>query len=155
MQVRIVEGQDIAVGKLEHRGSPASVPGSVATFIEWRKQSGLSPVRESRSFGIAYDDPDLVKPEDFRFDICGSVAGPVPANPQGIVDGVLPGGRCAVVRHAGSRDRVAESVYYLFRDWLPGSGEEPRDFPVYFEYLDAGTETPEEQQQTDIFLPLK
>jgi len=60
-----------------------------------------------------------------------------------------------VVRHLGSRDRIGESVYYLFRQWLPGSGEELRGFPVYFQYLDIGAELPEADLQTDVFLPLK
>ncbi len=56
-------------------------------------------------------------------------------NAFGVINGEIPGGRCAVVRHHGSLDTLANSVWFLYRDWLPASGETLRDFPVYFRYL--------------------
>jgi AraC family transcriptional regulator len=155
MEVNIVNCEPTKVALLEHRGAPELVNDTARTFIEWRKASGLSPVKSSRTFGIAYDNPETTETEKFRFDICGSVTENVPDNLQGVVNSVIPGGRCAVVRHVGSHDRIIESVYYLYRDWLPESGEELRDFPLYFHYLNLMPETPEHELITDIYLPLK
>jgi AraC family transcriptional regulator len=127
----------------------------VQRFIAWRKQSGLSPIASSQTYGIAYDDPKSVAPSEFRFDICGSVLVPVPANDYGIINKTIPGGRCAVVRHTGSLDHIASSVYYLYREWLPKSGEELRGFPIYFQYLNLKSDTPEHELLTDVHLPLK
>lgn len=154
MQVNVVEFSETLVAALEHRGSPNLVMDTVKHFIAWRKQSGLSPIASSRTFGIAYDDPTVTPPDVFRFDVCGEVEQSVPANPQGVVNKRIPGGRCAVVRHLGSTDRISDSVYYLFRDWLPDSGEELRDFPLFFQYIKRVPETPEHEQITDIYLPL-
>ncbi|MEJ1958513.1 MAG: GyrI-like domain-containing protein [Nitrosomonadales bacterium] len=74
--------------------------------MEWRKTSGLSPVESSKTFGIAYDNPDTTEPDKFRFDICGSVTEDIPDNPQGVRNSIIPEGRCAVVRHLGSHDRI-------------------------------------------------
>lgn len=155
MEVKIIDFDETPVAVLEHRGPPERVSDSALKFIEWRKQSGLSPVNSSRTFGIAYDDPATTEPVLFRFDICGSVPTAVPANPQGVVNKVIPGGRCAVVRHLGSHDRIGESAYYLYREWLPQSGEELRDFPLFFHYLNLMPMTPEHELVTDIHLPLK
>lgn len=155
MDVKIVDFEETRVAVLTHRGAPERINGSVLKFIEWRKQSGLSPVKTSRTFGLVYGDPDTTPAEEFRFDICGEVSGPVPANPQGVVNGVIPGGRCAVLRHLGSRDRIAESIYPLYREWLPGSGEEVRDYPLFFHYLNLFPEVAEHELVTDIYLPLK
>ncbi|MHB1285572.1 MAG: GyrI-like domain-containing protein [Leptospirales bacterium] len=38
---------------------------------------------------------------------------------------------------------------------MPESGEDLRDFPLYFHYLNLITETPEHELITDIYLPLK
>jgi len=38
---------------------------------------------------------------------------------------------------------------------LPSSGEELRDFPLYFHYLNLLPDTPENELMTDIYLPLK
>jgi AraC family transcriptional regulator len=155
MEVRIVDFAETRVALLAHRGDPARLNDSALKFIEWRKETGLSPVQSSRTFGVAYDDPDSTEPEQFRFDICGEVTGTVPGNRQGVVDSVIPAGRCAVVRHLGSHDRIGDSIYPLYREWLPESGEELRDFPLFFQYLNLVPEVAEHELVTDIYLPLK
>lgn len=155
MNVTIVNIDPIQVAVLEHHGDQARIMASAQRFIEWRKTTGLSPIDRSRTFGIPYGDPDRMAAEEFRFDICGSVTEPVPANAFGVTNTVIPGGRCAVARHLGSRDEIATTVYHLYRDWLPGSGEECRDFPVFFEYLNLEPATPQHELITDVYLPLK
>jgi AraC family transcriptional regulator len=155
MEVKIINFKQTRIAVLEHRGAPDLVNDSVKIFIDWRKSSGLSPVKTSDNFGIVYDNPDTIAAENFRFDICGSVTENVPANPQGIINKTIPAGRCAVVRHLGSHDRIGEAAYYLYRDWLPGSGEELRDFPLFFHYLNLMPDTPEHKLVTDVCLPLK
>ena len=154
MEVKIVECEPIKVAMLKHTGAPAVLMRSVEAFIDWRKSTGLSPVKSSKSFGIAYDNPETTAPENFQFGICGSVSESIPDNPQGVQNSVIPGGRCAVVRHMGSHDRIGESIYPLYRDWLPKSGESLRDFPLYFQYLNFMPETVELDLITDIYLPL-
>jgi AraC family transcriptional regulator len=155
MQVRIVTVQPVTVAVLEHRGDPAWVNQSVQKFIAWRRETGLSPVATSETYGIAYDDPNTTPATDFRMDICGSVDAPVPPNRFGVITKTIPGGRCAVVRHEGSLDDVSPSVHHLYRAWLPTSGEELRDFPVYFHYVNLRQNTPEHELQTDVHLPIR
>ncbi|MBJ6802597.1 AraC family transcriptional regulator [Geomonas propionica] len=155
MDVKIVEFPETRVAVLAHRGAPEKLDDSALRFIEWRKQSGLSPVKQSLTIGIVYDDPSNVEPEQFRFDICGEVSEEVPENPQGVFNSVIPAGRCAVVRHLGSHDRIGDNIYPLFRDWLPKSGEELRDFPLFFNYLNLLPDVAEHELITDIYLPLK
>ncbi len=155
MEVKIVHFKETKVAYLRHTGSPKLINDTVSQFIEWRKISGLSPVKTSQTFGIAYDNPETTPPEEFHFDLCGAVSKTVPENPQGVLDSVIPAGRCAVVCHIGSRDRLVESIYPLYREWLPETGENLRDFPLYFHYLNFFPETPEIALETDIYLPLK
>ncbi|ROM94639.1 GyrI-like domain-containing protein [Pseudomonas brassicacearum] len=155
MQVRIVEFSEVRVAALEHRGPAGLVDESVRKFIEWRMQSGQSPVASSRTFGIPYGNPDTTPPEEFRFAICGEIHEAVAPNEFGVREIVIPGGRCVVVRHVGSTDHIGETIYPIYRDWLPGSGEELRDQPLYFDYLSAYPETPHDQWQTDIYIPLQ
>lgn len=140
---------------MQHRCSPELVNYSAAKFILWRRDTGLSPIEQSNTFGIAWDDPQTTPPEAFRFDICGSVDTPVPENAHGVINSEIPGGRCAVMRHHGSLDTIGESVWYLFREWLPGSGETLRDFPVFFQYHNFVHDAAGHELQTDIYLPLQ
>lgn len=155
IEVKIVDFPHTQVAMLQHRGSPALVNDSAATFIAWRKRTGLSPVSESQTFGIAWDDPATTSAEAFRFDICGSVTTAIPENDCGVINGEIAGGRYAVGRHSGSLDNLSQTVWAMFRDWLPGSGETLRDAPVFFHYLNFINDVPEHQLQTDIYLPLR
>lgn len=155
MQVRIVDFRATRVAALQHSGSIGLINDSVRRFIDWRLQSGQSPVQSSRTFGIPRSNPDTTPPEEFRFDICGEIDEPVAPNAHGVRELHLPTSRCAVVRHVGSTDHIGETIYPIFRDWLPSSGEELRDQPLFFHYLSAYPETPVEQWQTDIYIPLR
>jgi len=155
MEVRVVDFPETIIAVLEHQGPPELIFESVQRFIDWRKSSGLSPIATSRTFGLAYSDPATTAPEQFRFDVCGEVDAPVPENPQGVGTKRIPAGRCAVARHHGSTDRISDSAYYLYREWLPQSGEELRDFPLFFHYVKRIPDTPEHEQVTDVYLPLK
>ncbi|KWU52553.1 AraC family transcriptional regulator [Pseudomonas palleroniana] len=155
MQLRILEFTETQVAALEHRGPAGLVNHTTSRFIEWRKHSGQSPVASSRTFGIPYTNPDTTPPEAFRFVICGEIDEAVAPNAFGVHERVIPGGRCVVVRHVGSPDHIGETIYPIYRDWLPASGEELRDHPLFFHYLSVYPETPQDQWQTDVYVPLK
>jgi AraC family transcriptional regulator len=79
----------------------------------------------------------------------------VTPNAFGVVSKTIPGGRCAVLRHVGSDDNLAATVRYLYAEWLPQSGEEPRDFPLFLQRVRFFPDVPEHEAATDVFLPLK
>ena len=154
MQVRTVDFSETFVAALEHCGPIGLVNESVRKFIDWRMQSGQSPLPSSRTFGIPRSNPDTTPGDEFRFDICGEIDEPVAPNVYGVRELVIPGGRCAVVRHSGSTDHIGETIYPIYRDWLTASGEELRDHPLFFHYLSVFPDTPQDQWQTDIYIPL-
>lgn len=155
MNVTITNFEETKVAVLEHHGSPQSLNASVARFIEWRRESGLSPVASSGTFGVPYSDPEQGSPEQWHFDICGAVTKDVPDNPQGVVTKTIPGGRCATVEHRGSTDAIGATVRRLYAEWLPSSGEQLRDFPCFFEYVERMPAVAEHEQRTLVRLPLR
>jgi len=155
LDVKVIEFPETKVAVIEHLGAPDRIMEAALKFIAWRKESKLSPIKSNRTYGIPYSDPKTTDPKGFRFDICGTVNVDVPDNPYGIKTGMIPGGRCAVVRHQGPHDAMDESIYYLYREWLPNSGEKWRDFPCFFEYLNYVHDVEEHDLLTDIYLPIK
>lgn len=152
--VQLVEVADIRVAVLEHRGDPALIGDSVRRFIAWRKEVKLPP-RVSATYNIFYDDSDTIPPADFRLDLCAATDRQIAPNDAGIVAKVIPGGRCAVLRHVGPDEGLRDAIIHLYADWLPQSGEEPRDFPLYIQRVSFFPDVPENEAVTDIFLPLK
>jgi AraC family transcriptional regulator len=151
----LVQFEATRVAVLEHRGPPEQLMASVGRFIAWRKSCQDSPNATSRTLGIVYDDPGAVSPEAFRFDICGELRGALHENQAGIIEKLIPGGRCAVARHIGSTDAIGATVHALYASWLPQSGEQLRDFPCFFHYILRMPSVAEHEQVTDVYLPLR
>lgn len=154
MTPNIVQFAATPIAVLEHHGPQQSLMSTVGKFIAWRKSSEDSPVATRRTFGVPFSDADACKPEDFRFDVCGELAGPLTPNDHGVVEKLIPAGRCAVVRHMGSTDAIADTVREMYAQWLPQSGERLRDFPCFFHYIERMPKVKEHEQVTDIYLPL-
>ncbi|WP_203546596.1 AraC family transcriptional regulator [Dyella caseinilytica] len=152
--VKLVDVKETPVAVLEHRGDPRLIGDSIRQFIAWRKQQHLPPTKNA-TFNILYNDPEEIDHADYRFDLCVATEQDIEDNHYGIVRKTIPAGRCAVLRHIGSDETLRQSVSYLYSEWLPQSGEEPRDFPLYVQRVRFFPDVPEHEAIVDIFLPLK
>jgi len=152
--VRVVSFPATRVAKLEHRGSIQRLGDSIRKFIDWRKTHALPP-HAAATFNIIHNDPDETPPDDFRFDLCVATGIPIEPNEAGVVEYVIPGGRCALLRHAGSDDQLGRSIMHLYAKWLPTSDEEPRDAPLFMQRVKFFPDVPDGEAVTDIYLPLK
>lgn len=153
MHVRIVEFPETRVAAVEHRGSPALEHETAHRLIAWRIANRLPPERHA-TYGLHYTDPATTPAEEHRVDICIAYEPDVAPNPQGIVSKKIPGGRCAVMRHYGSRDDITAATH-LYHVWLPSSEEAVGDFPIFFHYVNVGPQVREEDMITDVYLPLR
>lgn len=144
----------IPVAIIQHRGDPATLGTSIQRFIAWRKAAGLHP-RTSPTFTVWRSERRPASPADYSVDLCVGTDQPIVADGDEIKAGEIPGGRCAVLRVVGNTDNLEPAALYLYRNWLPASGEEARDFPIYCQRLSFPAEVPEHEAVADLFLPLK
>jgi AraC family transcriptional regulator len=151
-EVEIVDFPTTRVAAVSYQGPPEQELNGVMKLVAWRRENGVPPGR-GMTIGIHYNDPNATPPDEYRIDICVSYDGEIGANPHGVVAKEIPGGRCARIRHLGSREYIGEADY-LYREWLPGSGEALRDFPPFFHYVNVGPDVREEDMITDVYLPL-
>jgi len=140
---------------VEHRGPLEKLGDSLSKLISWAKSQSMNlQPKPGESFGFAYDDPKITEPSEFRFDL--ALAVPEQLKLEGdIVEKRLPSGRYAVTMHKGSRDHIGDTVYGLYRDWLPRSGEELGDLPCIFCYYNFEHEVAETELMTECWLLLK
>jgi len=153
-QIRIVNFKETKIAVFEHYGNPRHQGDSIRKFIEWRRLNHLPP-KVSATYNIVYNNPAEVKPEEYRIDLCAEIKQDVAENKFGVRNKTIPSGRCAVLRHIGSDDTFEKAVRYLYADWLPQSGEELRDFPLFFQGVTFFPDVPENESIVDIYLPLK
>ncbi len=151
--IRNVPPTPVAI--MEHRGDRAGLPDAIQRFIAWRKAAGLSP-ETSPTFNIFRSERIPANPADYSMDLCVGTERPIDVEGGQMKAGVIPGGRCAVLRVVHNTNNLEPAALYLYREWLPASGEEARDFPVYcqrhFSLIPNG-QVP--YVVCELFLPLK
>lgn len=107
----------------------------------------------TRFFGVYYDDPSATPKPAQRSDACvtgpDAFAGDAELRPL-----TIAGGRYAVLLHVGPYAELHRPYTWLYREWLPASGEEPADRPCVEEYLNDPRITPASALRTEIWLPL-
>jgi AraC family transcriptional regulator len=150
--IRDVRPTPVAI--MEHRGHPATLGATIQRFIAWRTAAGLHP-RTNPTFNVWRSERRPASPADYSIDLCVGTDQPIEANGVEIKAGEIPGGRCAVLRVVGNTGNLEPAALYLYRDWLPASGEDARDFPIYCQRLSFFPEVPEHETVADLFLPLK
>ena len=130
----------------EHRGSYMDI-GRAFSRVRDRVGSG------SLMVAIYEDDPDAVPPADLR-SAAGTVVDPGTRIPHDLAERLVPAGRYAIMRYVGPYSSMHVAYLWLYGQWLPSSGEEPRNHPVIEEYLTDPATTPPVHAVTDILLPL-
>jgi AraC family transcriptional regulator len=154
MDVEIVIFPETKVASIEHFGSPALEYDTARKLIAWKLENRLLDPLKYRSYGVHYTDPRTTPPSEHHVDFCLSIEENVGPNLHGIVNKVIPGGRCARARDVGSRSNNKAAVYF-YEEWLPRSDESLGDFPIFFHYVNVGPNVREEETITDVYLPLK
>ncbi|WP_309629843.1 AraC family transcriptional regulator [Brevundimonas sp.] len=153
-QVTLRDVAPTRVAMFEHRGDPGTLEVTIQEFIAWRKAAGLTP-RTSSTFNIWHTERRPANPADYRMELCVGV-GPdqrIESTDGSVREGEIPGGRCAVLRVTGDTHNLEPAALYLYRDWLPASGEEMRDFPIYCQRFLL--DDPELGTAAELHLPLK
>jgi AraC family transcriptional regulator len=153
-EVTIREVPPTPVAILEHRGDRATLGNTIERFIAWRKAAGLSPAN-SATYNIFRSERTPANPADYSMDLCVGTDLPIDPDDEQMKAGTIPGGRCAVLRVVHDTHNLEPAALYLYRDWLPASGEEARDFPIYCRrYLPTADATIQDAV-VELFLPLK
>lgn len=142
------------VALMEHKGDPQRVYDTVQRFIAWRRAEGLGR-GVSDTYTVFHSDPRTTPRDDFRLDLCAATDRPIARNAEGVEAGLIPAGRCAVIRVIGGSENLEGPATALYRDWLPVSGEEPRDFPLFCQRVTFYPDVPEHETITDLFLPIE
>lgn len=154
VQVEIVNFPKTKIAVFEHHGSPQKILMSVKKFIEWRKQEKLSPAN-SATYNLLYHDPRVTPDDEFQLDIAAATNHKVAENTYGVVNKTIPSGLCAKVRSVGSEQLMGEVADYLYRQWLPMSGYQLRDFPCFIHRVTLFPDVSASRMITDIYLPIE
>lgn len=151
--VELIDLPSTRLAAVEYQGPAQQMLQATAKLIAWRRRNGISP-SQGQTFGLFYDDPESADEAAFRFDVGVSFEGELAPNAEGVCSKLIPGGRCARVRHHGSREHIP-AADFLYREWLPASGETLRDCPLIMHFNNVGPGLNPAELVTDVYLPLR
>ena len=150
--VSVRELRPVRLAALRHTGSYLEIGTTFERLFAWAAGRGLMGP-QTRAIGVYYDDPDGTPARALRSD-AGISVGPDVALDDGLRVLEVPGGRHAVLHHKGPYAELNKAYRWLYRDWLPTSGEQCADRPIFEEYLNNPRALPPEEWLTDICLPV-
>jgi AraC family transcriptional regulator len=136
MKVEIVERKPTAIVYLRRVGPYGAPIGAFwqQTVYPWMAASGL--LGQPR-YGVSHDDPNVVAPEQCRYD-AGCEAPPTLSALGNAQKTTIPGGKYAALSFKGTTAEIEEAWTAMLRDWLPASGLQLDGRPM-FEYYPEGS----------------
>jgi AraC family transcriptional regulator len=153
--VTIRRSDPVAVIARRHEGDYETIGGTFERLNMTAVGRGwVGPT--TRYFGLYYDDPSATPAHARRSDAC--LTGPPGATFDGDPDLrplTIAGGAYAVLLHVGPYAELHRAYTWLYREWLPVSGEDPADLPCVEEYLNNPRTTPAAELRTEIWLPVQ
>lgn len=151
--VKIETQAPLIAATLDHLGSYMQIGRAFDTLFGWLgSRNLLGP--GTRSIGVYLDDPSIVPEAQLR-----SKAGVIMTQPMTLEAPLalteVAGGRYAVLTYKGPYADMKFAYQWLYGTWLPQSGQEAADAPVYEEYLNDPRSTAPTELLTAIYLPLR
>jgi len=136
-----------------HKGAYLQIDQAMGRlFTTLAAQKIMVPDQAMRA--VFFDDPDLVPVEALRSHACSPVADGLPLTPP-LEETVLRGGLYARLRYRGPYADMKSAYRWLLGVWLPQSGHEPDEHPIFETYLNNPQHVAQADLVTDIHLPLK
>lgn len=143
----------IRCASIAHAGSYMQIDRAMGRlFSALAARDAMAP--DQRMMAVFYDDPDLVPVENLRSRACSPVADGVALAPP-IEEAMLRGGLYARLRYQGPYADMKGAYRWLLGVWLPQSGHEPDDAPMFEAYLNSPQQVAPDALVTDIHLPLR
>ncbi len=158
-EVRLAAIETFDVVGVPHQGSFMEIDRAFGTLYGTLSAHAIHGY-DLRCLGIYYTDPFAVVERDLR-----SIACIVPnkevkkklvtAAPQEIIQTIqIMGGHYAVLHFRGPYASMQAAYRWLFGYWLPKSGFQAADKPLFEEYLNNPRNTAPTDLLTDIYLPI-
>ena len=140
-------------GMVEHSFERAAAEAFGVLAGELKRVNGWSFVRER--IGMCPDEASLVPDAEARYQAGFVYAGKLPALGEEARRVTIPAGRWIVSLHRGSYETLWQLWNRLYRNWLPASGYRLRGASPFEVYLNRPKQTPPDELQTEIWIPIE
>jgi AraC family transcriptional regulator len=151
-EVRILETAPMTGASVEHRGSYLMISRAFDKVFRWAQAHDLMN-HLTAVVGVYDDDPFSVPEAELQSRACLMFDREVQLDPT-VRRIEIPAGQCAVLRHRGPYADMRLAYQWLYGEWLPNSGRDVANFPVFETYLNHPRDTAPADLLVDIYMPL-
>jgi AraC family transcriptional regulator len=151
--VGIATFEPVTLAAMRHTGPYQEIGQTFQRLAAWAGSRGLFGPG-TRYLAVYHDAPESAAPSALRSDACIGVPAGFKPDREDVTMTTIAGGRCAIFHHQGPYAELGAAYRWIYSQWLPQSGEEPGDRPVFEEYLNNPAATPAQDLLTAIYLPL-
>jgi AraC family transcriptional regulator len=109
---------------------------------------------KNENIAIYHNDICVTEAKKLRSDICITIDKPVRVKEE-IGTKYIQGGKYAVFFYEGPFSRNNAIYDIIFAKWLPESGYEVRNLPIFEKYLNDPIETEPDKLQTEVYIPIQ
>jgi DNA gyrase inhibitor GyrI len=153
MNVDIRTIESIRVAYLRAIGPyPQEFPKLWPKFGQLAGQRGLFKP-SVKMISLCHDNPKTTPADQLRGDACVSVDDAYQGDDVLKIE-TIDGGRYAVAQHIGPYASLHKTWSALASEWMPTSGQTPRNAPSFEIYLNSPGGTPEAELLTEIYIPI-
>lgn len=136
-----------------YQGLAAAMPGMIERLYGFAMSNNLLEPGKTKILSAYHDNPEMTDELQLRTSLCITIPNGVTIAESSDIGSMRITGKYAVGHFELMQNEYAAAWKYMFGEWLPSSGQKPRDtFP--FEVYVSDT-TPDNKQLVDIYLPVE
>ena len=109
--------------------------------------------KNTRFFGIGYDNPHIVEESQLRYDACITKNANITLE-EGISETSINGGKYATFLHKGSYETLCDTYNQIFSIWIVENKISLRETASFEECLNDPKTTKSEELETLIYIPI-
>ena len=109
--------------------------------------------KNTRVFGIGYDNPHIVEESKLRYDACITKDAHITLE-EGITETSINGGKYATFLHKGNYETLCDTYNEIFGIWMVENQITLGEIPPFEEYLNDPKTTKPEDLETLIYVPI-
>lgn len=138
-----------------YQGLAAAMPGMMERLYGFAMSNNLLEPGKTKILSAYHDNPELTDETQLRTSLCMTIQNGVTVAESSGIGSMKITGKYAVGHFELMQNEYAAAWKYMFGEWLPSSGQKPRDTFPFEAYESDPATSPGGKQLIDIYLPVE
>ncbi len=158
--IRVEVIDDIKVYSVRHVGEYNKIGDAYGILFSWAYKNKIKNKKNimeknTFSYGIYYDDPNVTCADKLRSDACINNTDDSVELEDSITKNVIKGGKYAVFLHVGEYSKLQDIYNIIFSSYIKRNDIQLADLPIFEKYLNRNPKrTKPENLRTEIYIPI-